>query len=282
MTDKSEFWDGETVYAPTRMQDWNRCPLYLDLKRKWEPIVVEWEPNLVLGRALNDGLSVVYRAARDGKKADDTSIWAAAHAQLEAGFEEGSRWTLEGLEKLLEKILDKAIAEDMVQSEAVLLVDESTGKGKPDLVTRRPDGTLRVVDTKFRMRMDPQYAEKTLSEYDTDDQMWHYAWEVEQYFGEPVSMVQVHHVTASPSVKSRVHPITITPEKVRFWAEGAKQTWMLMKEGRVYPKFSGCKTKYGPCPYYVRCHSMADQSDAAMENFFRRVSPRDRENPHVE
>jgi hypothetical protein len=270
-------YDGP-VFSPTRLKDFVTCPLMSALKRKWEPMTTEWEPNRLLGTALTTGLNVYYKGLRDEVPASDLQIWASAYTQLESGFQAGSRWDMPGLEKILEKSLDKAMSVDMVRGERILVVDESLGKGKPDLVLRRRDGTLRVVDTKFKLRVNPDYAEKNIADYDTDDQMWHYAWEVGNYFNAPVSLVEIHQVSAMPSYKSRVHPIVITPEKVAFWLKGAIPIWQAMENARGTetfdntPKFTGCTTRYGQCPFYLFCHTLGGNQEQ-MKNYYTSVEP---------
>ena len=253
------------IYAPTRMKNWVRCPLYAQLVKTTEPIK-EWTPNMLLGRSLDAGLTHVYRTLFDPETRDkpiydlhDQGLKLAL-ATLHEGYRENENWPEEGLVKLVSRTYEAALKEDVLTAGPMIAVDESLGVGRPDMVQRSRDGShLIVTDRKFTLKLEAYYLAKTLSEYEVDDQFWHYAWEAEQRWGLPVYWLRVHLLIGTPRAKSVLHPWPVTPKRLKFWLTGAEQNWKDMdeeKEGKrpVVPKWANCMGKYGRCPFHGWCH----------------------------
>lgn len=263
------------VYSPTRTSDWVRCPVFARLRRSVEP-VADWTPNLTLGRAVTDGLAKHYRALRDGSPLSPEQVEEWAMSILEEGYEENDTWALAGLQKIVSNLLEKALEETVIaQGDTILLVDESTGGGRPDLVLKQRNGKLTVTDFKVTLKLEQQYVGKTLSQYETDDQFWQYAWEVGQMYGTPVEWLRVHLLPALPKARSLLHPWRVDPERLQFWLAGAEQAWKDMEEqeeGRrpEAPRWASCNgSRWGKCLYLAWCHEPATRA-----MFYRDLPPR--------
>ena len=257
--------------APTPTEDFARCPIYARLNREWEPRGAEWTPNMLLGRAIGDGMTQCYRNTQDPAFwADDSNdpLQTALDA-LQEGFVEQDTWSIEALRKLVTTGLREALQTTPVQG-TILMVDESLpSRARPDVVFRHPSAGLTVVDTKVRFKLDSRYREKALAEYETWWQGFHYAWEVGEVLREPVKYIGPHLITLTPKVSGVYHPIEVTPERVAFWHRQAETVWRQMPASRdplgnpidppplstLTPNWFSCHGKYGRCFAYDACHT---------------------------
>lgn len=212
---------------------------------------------MLLGAAIGDGLSESYRHWGDS---DPLAVGlVTALERLETGFVETEEWTLAGLTKLVTRGHLAAVVEDIPGTGTIIRVDESLGVGRPDLICRDAHGQLWITDTKVSLTIDPRYRASRLAEFETDHQLWHYAWEAEQFYGERVVMVGVHQIILSPKTISTRFDFPVTPERLAFWLKGAEQAWRDRAEEEagqrpVVPRFSSCWGKYGRCEYLEACH----------------------------
>jgi hypothetical protein len=273
--------DEPRIYAPTRMKNWVRCPLYASLLKQVEP-VKDWTPNLLLGRAMDAGLTFYYvQTANLGsgpsypgdREAEGLRL---ALETLREGYEDNELWPIEGLEKIVQRAYAAALGEAGVLSVGPMIaVDESLGVGRPDIIQKSRDGShLIVTDRKFTLKLEQHYLAKTLAEYEVDDQFWHYAWEAEQRWGIPVKWLRVHLLVGTPKARSILHPWQVKDGTIAFWLKGAEQNWKDMQEEEegkreIVPKFANCMGKYGRCPFHGYCHEPQQR-----ELFYRPVEPR--------
>ena len=139
-------------------------------------------------------------------------------------------------------------------------MDHPLAHSRPDIVSRHETRGLGVTDLKVAERVDERYRAKRLSEYETDDQFWHYAWEVGETYGEPVKWVRPVLLILTPRAVVLQESITVTPERLKFWLSGAEQHWRDMAgedDGSrpVVPRWPACRSgKFGPCVAYDFCH----------------------------
>ena len=258
-----------TVYAPSRTEDFIRCPVFADLRRRWE-LRGPWTPFKLLGTSIGEGMAQFYRNLRDSTT---TAPSERALETLHAGFEPQEAWTLPGLEKHVVKGLQAAVATTPVRG-TVIFVDESLGSGaRPDLVFRDPSLGLVVLDTKVQFKGNPRYREKNLAEYETWWQGFHYAWEVGEFLGETVAYVGPHLIQLTPSVRADWHPITITPARIQFWLRQAMSVWHHMTPPYCadppVPNWLSCQTRYGRCEFFDLCHVL-DGDDSRAETLYKR------------
>ena len=148
------------------------------------------------------------------------------------------------------------------------MVDEPLpSRARPDLV-QSVLGGLVVTDTKVTLRGGVD----RLSEYDTSHQLFHYAWEVGETLGEPVTLCRIHYIMLTP-LNTVVHPVPISRERLKLWHAGAERTWAQMATGDATANFDGCVTRYGPCEFQPACHVLNLDVDG-MEAWYERVPPR--------
>lgn len=263
-----------TAYAPTPTEDFARCPIYACLNKEWEPRGAEWTPNILLGRAIGDGMTQYYRqrkARENPRDPCDPTPEDVALKVLEAGYVEQETFTLDGLRKHVRAGLRTAIETSPVRG-PILMVDEPLGsRARPDVVYRHPSAGLSIVDTKVKFKLDPRWRQKTLDEYETWWQGMHYAWEVGELLGEPVRYIGPHLITLTPKVNGEYHPIEVSPERLAFWLRQAETLWAQMdaqhqavEEGASpIPNWFSCHGKYGRCVFYDWCHIVHGDQEKA-------------------
>lgn len=276
------------VFSPSATDDWVRCPVFAQLRKQKEPLVDQWEPNLLMGKALNESMSYYWNWYRRAHTAPVTigegDSGAAAEAALKAGvrilyagYVENDKWPVAGLEKMLTRCLEACLNEDTTSAGVIISVDQPLGVGRPDLIQVNRDNRLVITDLKFTLRLNPDYQLKRLTEYETDNQWFHYDWEAQQHFGYPPEWNRVLLVVGSPKPRVVLHPWRVDEEKVKFWLSGAEQNWRDMELEKmgvrpVAPKTQSCMGKFGRCPFYGWCWDRD-----AMGQFYKDVEPRDGE-----
>lgn len=255
------------VYSPSQTANWLQCPILRQFKRGstlhelgetdphvWEPRGSgEWEPARLLGIAVQMGYNVHL-------KGDDGGVEEQVMASLGEGFQEQSKYTLLGLTKLALRGVEVLVDADLFNRHHVLEVDKPLTHSRPDVVSRHETEGLGVTDFKVAQRIDDRYRTKRMSEYETDDQFWHYAWEVGAHYGEPVKWLRAVQVILTPKALMLQERWEPTPTRLEFWLRGAQQHWRDMQaedEGtrEVAPRWANCRGgKYGVCVAYDYCH----------------------------
>ncbi len=247
--------------SPTSTTDWIRCPLAYTLKREWRARGGIWTPNQLLGTAIGDGLSELYRGGSDPEE--------VVRRALSEGYIPNDTWELSALVKLALRGYERASQDGLHRGGDVCMVDEPLpSRARPDLVQRTPHG-LVVTDTKVTLKGGFRYVD----EYFTSHQLFHYAWEVGEVLGEPVKWCRIHLISLTP-LQTLLHPIEIRPERLALWLEGAKRVWDEMGTQTPTARFTGCQTRYGPCEFRDACHVL-DLDPDRMESVYGRVPPRD-------
>lgn len=238
--------------SPTSTADWLRCPMYAHLRREgWTQRGVAWTPNRLLGTAIGDALSTLYRGESKSAAKDKVEL------VTRLGYMANDTWDLSALTRLATRGYERAAADRLHEAGEVLMVDDPLpSRARPDLVQRVPGQGLVVTDTKVTLKG----GEDRLSEYYTSHQLFHYAWEVGEVLQEPVAWVRIHLVTLTP-VQTYLHPIQVTPARLAFWLRGAERAWRGMSEEPA-PDFTACQSKWGPCEYIPACHVLNLDPDA--------------------
>jgi len=273
------------IYAPTTVEDWLYCPMYRHLRRTWLPERVEWDPARLLGTSVGTGLSTHWRHVRAGTAVDTPEYWAtileAAVAPLRAEWQECDL-TLGGAEKLVSRGLAEALAAGLDVGAGVLRVDESIGVSRPDLIVRKAQslgGGLEVWDVKTARSLDARYVQERLSGYDTLWQLYHGAWEAEQYYGEKVIRCGILQVILSPKAQALLHPVEMDVTHLGQWLQTAEQVWQDMSaEERgsrpVTQRYTSCeKRRYGRarCEFHAACHTCFLDEEKMARLYDRRV-----------
>lgn len=261
-----------SIYSPSETSAWLTCPVWRDnfykrkrlpgedTPKKWAAREVDWDPARLLGIAVQAGVNVWLGAGSPQEDEADPFIEEKVERILSDGFQEQPRYTKEGLAKIVYRGIDAVRAKGIFDRHRILMIDEPLSQSRPDVVSRHEVDGLGVTDFKVSHHVDERYRDKRLSEYETDDQFWHYAWEVGETLGEPVKWVRVVLVILTPKVVVLTETTTVTPERLNFWLQGAEQHWQDMSaedrgERVIAPRWPSCRGgKFGVCEAYDFCH----------------------------
>ena len=261
-----------SIFSPSDTADWLFCPVFRSLRKIWTPREVEWAPNRLLGIAVQEGINWHLKGA-----ADDV---VENHVQdtLQEGFQPQAKYTLEGLHKLALRGVQALVDADLFVRHQILMLDEPLSQSRPDVVSRHETEGLGVSDIKVSLQVGERYRAQRLSEYTTDDQFWHYAWEVGESLGEPVKWVRPVVCVLTPKATVLTELVRIEPERLDFWLQGAYSHWSDMAEEEAgsrtpAPRWPSCRGgKFGPCQMYDACH-VFHHDPAQMEVFYERRVP---------
>ena len=262
------------VYSPTETDDYLVCPRLRILKRHWRPRGGGWTPHMALGNAIHEGLAAVY----DGLRAGEASRWARenhldwAQNVMAREYREGSEWTLEGLQKLVEKGLKLALTSDLVSPEGkVVAVEEWMSHCRIDLVSREPFG-LVVTDHKVSLELEKRRLEYKLRDLDPSWQLLHEAWAVRQKFGECPKWARAHLIVLGPRPFTHIHSVgPLDDKRLDDFEHSGAYHWDCMGHDandygvdrelalsqRTLPPMNtrSCSTQYGrKCDFYEGCH----------------------------
>lgn len=236
-----------TPVRPTLMKEWLRCPYRATLRGLGWRAPLDWQrdPLLWIGQSIHSAM-----AAHFQRGSPDTSFahtldeyWQEPPVEAPWPRHRASRVGL-GLATLAMVRFDPCV-------DSVVAVEYETGFGKPDLVYVHKAGDVRVVDWKFHRR-----TPREMQAYDTDWQMWHYAWLCRyKGWGTP-SMVEVVNLIAEPKLDIIVHEIPITTERLDQWASEASVLWDQFSHRSPFDRrgWSGCDVPFYPCEFKPVCH----------------------------
>jgi len=257
------------VYPPYQLDDFQRCPLYWDLTKRWKPPITKAWTAMVIGNAVAKGLEANIK----GETKDDSHILAQKFAV--DNYPERADRSLKGVVELTRQGVELGLQTQFSFKE-VLSVEEPYGRTRPDLVAYDYDGALAVWDHKVKVDLDDKFYQKELNKYETSNQFFEYAWIVGAKFGEHVERVYAHIIILGPSPRTVLHPIKMTREHIRHWLHGASQDWHRMKaieqgDAEAESRYTGCQTNYGPCAMHEGCHTFAGD-EAAFPAIYERVT----------
>ena len=236
----------KSIYTPYHLTDFQKCPRLWDYKQRWQTRDEGNRTALLVGSAVALGLEAHYLG--DGR--DPVEV---ATRYVQENYQEGSDRSEEGVLTLVRRGIKHAMATNLGLSE-ILGVEKFYGRVKPDLVGRDTAGHLVVVDHKVKMSLDDRYQENELLGFDVSNQMWHYAWAIQQEYGEPVEEVMIHLIVLAPRAYTELHPIRITQDGLTQWLESAVKDWWDMAHGENRARYGSCLGKYGPCEFWKACH----------------------------
>ena len=250
-----------SIYSPSETGDWLTCPVLRQLKKGWRPRQVEWSPAMLLGNAVQAGLSEQLNQARGQSDGDDDDVEQEVVATLTQGFQEQATYTVAGLLKLALRGVQATLDIQLFDRHQILMVDEPLSQSRPDVVSRHETEGLGVTDFKVSLKVDERYRAQRLSSYDTDDQFWHYAWEVGETLGEEVKWLRPVVIILAPKATVLHELVRVTPARLAFWLEGAESHWHDMSvedQGLRVPaaRWPSCRGgRYGECQFLTACHT---------------------------
>lgn len=249
--------------SPTSTTDWQRCPLYYSLKREWAPRGGTWTPNKLLGTAIGDGLSALYRGESEPEQ--------VIRRVITEGYVLNDEYPIDSLIRLAGRGYERAASDRLHETGTVLMVDEPLpSRARPDLVLRVPGQGICVIDTKVSLKGGFRY----VTEYTYSHQLYHYAWEVSEVLGESVRWCKIHLINLTP-LDTMLHPVEIRLGTLSLWLAGAQRVWEEMaSQTPPTARFTGCVTKFGRCEFLDACHVIGhDPRD--MEALYERIPPRE-------
>ena len=258
------------VYPPYQLDNFQRCPLFWDLDKRWKkPLDKEWTAGTI-GNAVAKGLEEYL--SNGPEKAQEL-----AKAFGESNYVAKADRSLKGMLELIRQGVELGMATRFGMKE-ILAVEQPFGRTRPDRVGRDYDGALAVWDHKVKVQLDDKFYEKELARFDRSNQFYEYAWIVGQEYGEPVERVYAHLIILGPSPRTVLHPVKMEPEHIRHWLHGASRDWKIMRaiengDEEAYPHYTGCQTDYGPCAMYEGCHTFYGD-ESAFPAIYERVKGR--------
>ena len=251
--------DDLPVYSPSETEDYLTCPRFRVLRKVWVPRGCGgWTPHQTLGTAIHAGLAQHYAPAGDL----DTPLDVALRS-LNAEYQEGSEWSLEGCTKLVTRGLDLALKTELLSPEGrVVGVETWMGHSRLDLVTREPYG-LVVTDHKVTLELEKKKLEYRLRDLDPSWQLLHGAWACLQKYGEAPAWSRAHLIVLAPRPFVYVHSLKITAARLADYEGSALQHWSEMHGQRqrydsasiLPPMNTRSCHRYGrKCEFYDGCH----------------------------
>jgi hypothetical protein len=266
------------TYSSYDLDKFQTCPKLWSLSKRWEVPENDWSVSLHLGWVISVGLA----ALRQGKSEKVAKLLAAS--EMEKRYEENDEWMFPGIMKHVYRGMELGIGSDLGLKSIISADRKQYGHTRPDVVGRTPDGGLRIVDDKTKLKLDSKYLDETLSEYRHSNQLYSGAWEVSQYYNEPVTSVGINLIVLSPNAKAYFYPFKIDPELLEYWAEGANLDFIdmsLVETGHraARPRWTSCTTRYNKpgtfekqlCPMHEICHDLhGDEARAEALGYRRR------------
>ena len=251
--------DTHPCYPPTRVRSWLVCPELWRLEKRWTPREDGlWSPKRLLGSALHTGAAEHFRALRSGSPISLEETHAKAHIVLAREYVEQDVWTLESLNRLVDKGITLLLGKlRLTPGTKILAVDEPVDRRKPDLVTSLND-KLSVYDWKLIQSLDSRYLHERLDAFLHSWQLLDYAYFTQEHFQRPVVEVSPVLVILGPKAMVQMQPVHLEPERIQQWKQQADVVWALMSSGKPWMNLEACDDKHlhfgKKCPMYQGCH----------------------------
>jgi len=273
-------------FGPTETQNHLLCRTLRRFEKEWL-VKGPWKPYFALGAGMSVGLAhYLLNPDEEGLN----HALGKAHETVAKKFEEGTEWTLEGLQGLVTKGVTKAAEttlSEMFKTEKVVGTEVSIGRGRLDLVTTplmsmvestppSQGDYLIITDHKTSIQKAPRFLATDLKDVPLNWQLWDYAWRAQNYYGRPVKWIRQHIIILTPKTSCQFSdPAKVKPENLAMWEYNANLHWLDMAEdeglafNELHQNWKQCENKYGKCPAYDACHTLC-RDEAAMENLYVR------------
>lgn len=248
------------IFPPYQTDSFQKCSLLWDLGKRWRKKEDKPRVAMLIGTAVALGLESHY-------KTDGQDPFEVAAVYAERAYQEGSDKSLKGTLSLVRRGMELGVGTNLGLTE-IMAVEEYIGRVKPDLIGRAYDGELVVIDHKVKSNLEDRWLDKELEGYDTSNQLFQYAWQVGQEYGEPVVTCIIHMIILGPVPRTILHPVRITQEHLNLWLHGVALDWRQMdtiEKGTVEAgaRFASCMGKYGKCDMYTICHTLEGDEGVA-------------------
>lgn len=141
------------------------------------------------------------------------------------------------------------------------------GRARLDVVGIDNEGYSAIADLKYKRTLNPDYLNKTVSEYRDSWQFLHYPWAYSDMTKEKVHRMWVVLVVASP-FKVLSYPFFVNEQLQKRWVQSAHQKWsdiLAIEKGERQPTMAAKHgDQYGPCPMKEACLEM-DLNEGLMQ-----------------
>lgn len=263
--------NGLRHWSPSSTKQFLTCPTLWDANRRLKLRVEPFSPGLVVGHAVQAGLTAFYTSR------DDDEARAAALKDLDDA--EVPEPEVERLRVLIERGVRVGIGKTtQLDGMNVLAAEWEVSGRRIDVVLReQATGALIIDDNKVTLDLPAQYMESRRAEWAHEWQALDYAWHVEQVQGEPVQQVRQHLIVLAPRQMTKLTPLTITPLRLAWWIARAEAAWRQMDAiaagADAWVNTTVCtntRIHYGHrCPMYELCH-LADGDEQAASVYYER------------
>lgn len=267
----------EAIYSPTDTEDWLICPRYRSLKRVWVPRTVEYSPALVAGRALHAGMEAAYNGVLETTRVPLTDVGVtAALVTLRELYQPHGVWTLDRLEKVVGAGIQRALGFDL--GGIPLHVEHQVEKGRLDLLVRRLDGELAVIDYKTVLQADESGLAMRGRDLETGQQRWYYPWAVERQHGRRPLYITFLQVLLMP-LTLRPLSFDITREGLQAWEYSARRIWFQMRldemSGVSWQNTRSCYRYGRKCEFWDACHVLYNDTSQFDALYVKREEAKD-------
>lgn len=248
----------DSSFSPTQTVTYLKCPTFWRLNREWEEIA-PWKPYLMLGTVIGKGVDQLILT---DKSVDE--IMNELDSTVLDLYQDNEEFTAEALTTLIKKGLSH-VADNTAKTfreEKLIGVELELGAGRSDLVTTRGD-KLIVTDHKVKLSLDSRYLPRTLTDTETDWQMWYYLSKIREQldWAGPIA-IRRHLIVLTPRCKAHLHETDIKPEILNSFARGAKRVWQSIQADVDRPtshllmNLTECQgSRYGTCKFFTACHT---------------------------
>lgn len=263
------------TYSSYQLDEFQRCPKLWDLKHRWKEPDTGFNVNMALGWAVSAGLACMRRG--------DSNLESTVTEALREKWQDNDEWAMKGLMKQALNGVRLGMSTNLNLKSYLAIDNKLYGRCRPDVVGRTPEGQIRIVDDKLKVKLDLKYLDEALAEFQVSNQLYEYTWEVGRHYGEPVTSVGINLIILSPKPTAVFYPMTLTEEAVEYWARGATADFdemSLIESALRDPRtrWTSCRSKYNKpgtfekalCPMWVLCHDLAGDESKAGAFFGRK------------
>ncbi len=273
-----------SIYGPSSMETYLRCPRLWHYSTTYEPTVALWDPRPVIGTLMHKAIARAMTMVPPATAWDDGMLAGSLpQEQLDGLLSDLSQiWEpnpfleVSAGQALLAKAIKTSLAslDILVKGKTVEAYEAPCGRGTVDLVLRGPAG-LEIWDHKWHEKLDPKWAEREFRKTETTVQLWEYALGWMEAHEEPPVLIGKHIISGSPNKAWRVG-VAVHPNRMAEWKRSSEQ-WHVeaVRDANVFtiyeqrPKMnlSSC-WDYGQCSFFGVCHN-PDGNQTPPETLFR-------------
>jgi hypothetical protein len=278
------------IFSPTDTEKYLQCPRLRVLNKTWTPRTEVWQPWRDIGVAIHAGLAQAFAPNIDAGSPLEVALWSLL-TTLPSPL--AGDWTMESLNALTRKGLEKAIAVNCLDDGDRAIGTELRPEGYHavlDLLHETAQGDLVVTDHKVKRKGEKGKLSFIERDFDPAWQTWHYAWTVWREYGR-VPKIQYLLIFLTPNVWAKVFVPDTQPteEGLAVWERDARYIWEEMAKtplgGLQLPPGNprGCHP-FGPktCDFYDFCWEGLNGRSHVIDLKYVRKEPNEDPGPTVD